>query len=210
MKKLILPLLLLVAFGMLAAVESAPSAIVGYVKYPCVVGYTHIALPMDQNYAWASDFANDYLGMMDAMSYWDASTQTWMSAVDLGYWEGDFAIQPGSVMMVSAVSAFNAYSIGNLPATNASYSIVVGLNDIMVPLNRSDLLMAGDIGTESGVMDALNYWDAPSQTWMSAVDLGYWEGDFPVTIGFPIQVSALSAATWPSRAANTTFGSRSK
>ena len=55
MKKLILPLLLLVAFGMLAAVESDPSAIVGYVKYPCVAGYNTIALAMEQGYTMASE-----------------------------------------------------------------------------------------------------------------------------------------------------------
>jgi hypothetical protein len=209
MKKLILPLLLLVAFGMLAAVESDPSEVVGYVKYPCVTGLNHIALPMDQSLAWASDWAANYPGMMDAMSYWDNASQSWVSAVDLGYWEGDFAVAPGSIMMISALSAFDGYSIGGLPATNASYTMVAGLNDIMVPLNRSDIAWAGTAGDEIGVLDAMSYWDAATQSWVSAVYLGYWEGDFAVTIGDPMQVNALSGTTWPVRSAST-FGTRNK
>jgi hypothetical protein len=201
MKKLILPLLLLVAIGMLAAVESDPSAVVGYVKYPCLVGLNHIALPMDQGLTMAGQWGDVYPGMIDAMSYWDASSQSWVSAINLGYWEGDFPVAPGSVMMIYALSAFDGFSIGYLPSPNASYTMLVGLNDIMVPLNRSDITMAGQVGDEIGVIDALNYWDNTSQSWVSAINLGYWEGDFPVTIGFPIQLYALSGAVWPVRSA---------
>lgn len=210
MKKLILPLLLLVAFGMLAAVESDPSEVVGYVKYPCIAGLNHIALPMDQGLTMASDWANNYPGMMDAMSYWDAVSQSWVSAFDLGYWEGDFAVAPGSVMLISAMAPFDGFSIGALPATNASYNLLIGLNDMMIPLNRSDITMAGTMGDEVAVLDAISYWDATTQSWVSAFNLGYWEGDFPVTIGFPVQVNALDVATWPVRAATTTFGTRNK
>jgi len=211
MKKLILPLLLLVAIGMLAAVESDPSAVVGYVKYPCIAGLNHIALPMNQGLAMVGDWAANYPGNMDAMSYWDAASQSWISAIDLGYWEGDFAVAPGSVIMVSALTAFDAFSIGYLPATNASYSMLVGLNDIMVPLNRSDITMAGTAGDEIGVLDAMSYWDAATQSWVTAINLGYWEGDFAVNIGFPMQVNALEAATWPSRSVSApSFGTRNK
>lgn len=105
MKKLLLPLLLLVAFGMLAAVESDPSEVVGYVKYDCIAGLNHIALPMDQGYTMAGEFADEYAGNIDAFSYWDAATQSWMTAFYLGYWEGDFEVNIGSAMQVYALSA---------------------------------------------------------------------------------------------------------
>ena len=200
MKKLIIPLLFIFAIGILAAVESEPSEVVGYVKYPCVAGLNHIALPMDQGLTMASDFAALYPDMLDAMSYWDATSQSWISALNLGYWEGDFTVQPGSVMMIASLANFTAYSIGNMPATNATYNLLVGLNDIMIPLNRSDITMAGQVGDEIQVVDAMSYWDNTTQSWVSALNLGYWEGDFPVHIGFPIQLAALSQTTWPSRA----------
>lgn len=210
MKKIILPLLLILAFGMLAAVESAPSAVVGYVKYDCVAGLNHIALPMDQGYTMASEFADNYPGTMDSMNYWDAATQSWISAIDLGYWEGDFAVAPGSVMMIYALSPFAAYSIGDMPATNASYSLLTGLNDMMIPLNRSDVAWAGTMGDEIGTLDAINTWDSASQSWVSAINLGYWEGDFEVSIGAPLQVYSLDVATWPTRAAAPLFKTRNK
>jgi hypothetical protein len=199
MKKLIIPLLFIFAIGILAAVESEPSEIVGYVKYPCVAGLNHIALPMDQGLTMASDFAALYPDMLDAMSYWDAASQSWVTAFNLGYWEGDFPIHTGSVMMINSLAQFNSYSIGNMPATNATYNILIGLNDIMIPLNRSDINMAGQVGTEIGVLDAMSYWDNNTQSWVTAFNLGYWEGDFPITIGMPMQVNALSPVTWPSR-----------
>ncbi|HPP11008.1 MAG TPA: hypothetical protein PLK41_08470 [Defluviitoga tunisiensis] len=202
MKKLIIPLLFIFAIGILAAVESEPSEIVGYVKYPCVTGLNHIALPMDQGLTMASDFAALYPDMIDAMSYWDNINQGWIAAVNLGYWDGDFPVHPGSVMMIAALTPFNAYSIGNIPATNATYNLLVGLNDIMIPLNRSDITMAGQVGDEIGVLDAMSYWDNINQGWIATINLGYWDGDFPVSIGFPMQVAALSSVTWPSRSAS--------
>ncbi len=205
MKKIILPLLLILAIGILAAVESAPSEVVGYVKYDCVAGLNLIALPMDAGYTMASDFAAAYPGAMDAMSYWDNATQSWVTAVDWGYWEGDFAVTPGSVMMISALAPFGAFSIGDLPAANASYALVAGLNTLMVPLNRSNITMAGDVGTEIGTLDAISGWDNATQSWATAVDWGYWEGDFPVSIGYPLMASSLSATTWPVRSAQGLF-----
>jgi len=203
MKKLIIPLLFIFAFSILAAVESEPSEVVGYVKYPCVAGLNHIALPMDQGLTMASDFAALYPDMLDTMNYWDAASQSWVAAVNLGYWEGDFPVQPGSVLMINSLADFNAYSIGNMPATNATYNLSVGLNDIMIPLNRSDISMAGQVGDEIQVLDTMSYWDNTTQTWVAAVNLGYWEGDFSVTIGFPMQVNALSEVIWPSRTTST-------
>lgn len=86
MKKLILPLLLLVAFGMLAAVESDPSNIVGYVKYPCAAGFnTAIALPMEQAYTLASEIGDEYLAT--SMGYWDPSFGFWYM-IDQNPWGG--------------------------------------------------------------------------------------------------------------------------
>lgn len=199
MKKFILPLLVLLFVGSLFAVESLPSEVVGYVKYDCVAGLNHVALPMEQGYTMVGEFGDAYMGYMDTMSYWDALSQEWVSAFDLGYWEGDFPIQPGSVLMVYALSPFNMFSLGQLPAQNATYALESGLNDIMVPLNRADILMAGEIGDEIGILDAINSWDATNQEWVAAFNLGYWEGDFAVEIGAPVQVYSYGQASWPSR-----------
>lgn len=199
MKKVILPLLLILAVGILAAVESAPSAVVGYVKYDCLAGNNLIALPMEQGYTTASEIAANFSGTTDAISYFDPTLQDWTTAVDLGgFWDGDFAIAAGSVVMVYGYSPCSFFSMGSMPAANASYGLLTGLNTIMIPLNRSDLNMAGLVGADVGT-DAVSYFDATLQDWTTAVDLGgFWDGDFATAIGSPLMVYAYSDATWPS------------
>lgn len=201
MKKVLLPILLLMAISFMFAVESAPSEIVGYVKYPCVTvagGLNFIAIPMESGYLYASDLANAFPGMMDALSYWDAATQTWVAAVDGGgYFDGDYEVAPGMPIMINALADFNFYSMGSLPATRYSYDLLAGLNAIMVPLSRSDLLLAGDVGYAIGPIDAVSNWDAATQTWVAAVEAGgFWDGDYSVTIGMPLMVNALEDVTW--------------
>lgn len=207
MKKFILPLLVLLFVGSLFAVESDPSEVVGYVKYDCVAGLNVVALPMDQGYMYASEVTDAYPGMMDAISYWDATNQVWQTAIDLGgFWDPDFEVEPGMGLMLNAVAPFSMYSLGDMPASNATYSLVNALNLIMVPLNRSDLAYAGDLGIDVAVTDAISYWDAGSQVWQTAIDLGgFWDPDFEVSIGMPLMVNAFSTGTWPSRGVTPTL-----
>lgn len=203
MKKILLPLLLILAVGLLAAVESEPSEVVGYVKYDCLEGLNLIALPMDQNLNLASDIGNNYSGLTDAISYWDASTQTWFSAVyyvDFDMWDPDFAVSPGSVLMINTISPFSFYSIGNMPALNAQYTLIPGLNTIMIPLNKSNFTLASEVGLNIATVDAISEWDASTQTWYSAVyypDFELWDPDFSVSIAKPLMTNSLSSTVWP-------------
>ncbi|HNX03619.1 MAG TPA: hypothetical protein PKM71_08145 [Candidatus Cloacimonas sp.] len=202
MKKFILPLLLILTVGMLAAVESEPSAMVGYVKYDCIVGLNLLALPMDQGYGLASDIGLQYTGITDAISYFDPITQDWSTAVDLGgFWDNDFTVGNGSVLLMYAYSPFSFYSIGNMYANNASYNFLTGLNTAMVPLNRIDIASASQVGMEIG-SDAVSYFDASAQDWSTAVDLGgFWDNEFSLTIASPFLVYSYSDMTWPATAA---------
>ena len=209
MKRFILPLLLLLFVGSLFAVESAPSEVVGYVKYDCVAGLNLVALPMSQGYTLASEFADSYPGMLSEMNYWDSENQQWMTAVDWGYWEGDFSVEPGMVMMINALSPFTMYSIGDMPTQNASYNLQLNLNTLMIPLKKSAITLASELATDigEGSLTEINTWDAQNQQWATAVDWGYWEGDFAVSIGTPLMVqSAVDEVVWPSgprRSANS-------
>ena len=211
MKKLLLPLLLLVLFSMLAAVETNASAVVGYVKYPCYTGINLIALPMDVPVGYTcGDFADNYPGMISELDYWDAVNQQWIAAVDWGYWEGNFDVYPGLPMMITANDDFDAYSLGALPAVNASYALEPGINLMMIPLDKSDINplnnpdMTADLSDAigAGVLSEIDDWDALNQQWIAAVDWGYWEGDFAIHIAMPLMVTANEQATWPTRSRN--------
>ena len=205
MKKIILPLLLILTVGMLAAVESAPSAVVGYVKYDCVVGLNMIALPMDQAYTTSSEFGAAYPGSMDGINYWDAASQSWVGSVYYpapdDIWDPELPIGPGTVYMVNATAPFSIYSIGNMPSANASYALLPGLNTLMIPLNKSSLSTSSLLGIDVGYLDGINYWDGPSQSWVGAVYYpapdDVWDPEFSTTIGFPLMVNSTGTGTWP-------------
>jgi len=204
MKRLLFVLLLVVSIGLMTAVESDPSDTVGYVKYGCLTGLNFVALPMDQaGYTLASEVGDSYPGMVDAISYWDATTQSWVTAQyypDFLFWDPDFAVASGSVMMINALSNFSFFSIGDMPAANAQYSLLGGLNAIMLPLNKSALNLASMVGDDVGTLDAVSYWDATTQSWVTAQyypDFLFWDPDFSVTIGMALMVNSSGATTWP-------------
>ena len=210
MKKLILPLLLLLGITMLMAVESAPSAVVGYIKYDCLAGNNLIALPMNAGLTTSTELADANAGMMDAISAWDPSVQGWVTASDLGgFWDLDLPVDTESVLMVNATTAFNLYSIGAMPAANAAFDIVPGNNTIFVPLNKSTLTDSDLLGADIGIDDAQSYWDASIQGWVTASDLGgFWDLTFNTGLGFPVMVNGTSTATWPAGARSQSLNNR--
>ena len=209
MKKLLLPLLLILSFSFLAAVESDPSAVVGYVKYDLVAGNNMVAIPMTCSWATAGALGDSFgtdpgtgAAIVDQVSYWDAASQFFISAVEFGgYWEDDFAITTGNVLMLNSYAAATMYSAGTLPPP-ATYNLVAGNNTLMVPLNKSSITMAGALGDEmvAGGVDQISYWDAASQFFITAVEFGgYWEDDFTIGIAMPLMANAYTPITWPAR-----------
>lgn len=202
MKKLLIALFLLLTVAAFA-IESAPSAVVGYVKYDCITTDTgnlnFIALPMNSGYTYASDLANAFPSKMDAISMWDSASQSWVQASDLGgFWDGDFEIAPGAPLMIYCLENFSLYSMGSVPSSDPQYPIVVGLNSLMIPLTQQ-LSYASDLGLSLGTVDAISTWDASSQSWVQASDLGgFWDGDFDITVGKPLMVYSFSETSWPS------------
>jgi len=202
MKKILLPLLLILAVGMLAAVESEPSEVVGYVKYDMLVGNNLVAIPMECPWQWASELGDSFGGNVDQISYWDAANQYFVPATNLGdFWDGDFEIHTGDVLMLNSYTSTVMYSIGDLPATNANYNIVAGNNTVMIPLNCNSFSLASEVGNSMAVggVDQVSYWDNINQYFVPATNLGdFWDGDFPVSIAMPLMVYAYSSFTWPS------------
>lgn len=203
MKKLLLPLLLILSFSFLAAVESDPSAVVGYVKYDLAAGLNLVALPMDQGFTSASAFGT-YAGA-NIVQKWDPATESWspmISEMELmpGWWDGDFVVGPGDVVMINVAGAGALYSVGGLPAP-ATYSLVAGLNSIMIPLNRSDLTQASVAGTEIGAT-VVQKWNTTTETWspmISEMEMmpGWWDGEIDISIAEPLLVLVGEASVWP-------------
>jgi len=183
-------------------VESAPSAVVGYVKYACVPGLNMIALPLETSMGWVHELGSEYASSIESIYYWNAAAQTWVGSTDLGgCWDGDFPIHTNDVLFVSNTSAMSMYICGHLPAAPAQYSLVqYKLNAILVPLNRADLTWAMQLGWDTD-SEYVYKWDNTSHSFFTAFrwEDDFWDGDFPIEIGDPLLIYPLSSLTWPSR-----------
>ncbi len=210
MKKFILPLLVLLFVGSLYAVESAPSEVVGYVKYDLVAGNNTIALPMDQPYNLASELG-DEIGA-SAVAYFNSASQEWNSIVEFpwGGWSGDFSISNGQALLLTTGTAGTFYSLGAMPETIPSYNLVAGNNMIMLPLNKSDLILASLIGADIAA-SAVAIFNSSTQVWESANSTPFgWTGDFDTAIGDPLWISTDAAGTWPAPATRAIQGINSR
>lgn len=108
MKKLVLPLLLLVAFGMLAAVESDPSNVVGYVKYPSYTGLNLVGYPMGTD-TIAEDAIAPYMPNVSSIAIWQANlVPQGFNAInydpDFGEWDGTHSITIGDCLNLNSGS----------------------------------------------------------------------------------------------------------
>ena len=108
MKKILVLGILVLFLGSLIAAESGPSDTVGFIKYGMVVGSTFIANPMDAGYT-TSALMGDAITSADQMSYWDASSQGWVSSIKnlFGNWVGPFATDIGMALQVRGTAVFN-------------------------------------------------------------------------------------------------------
>ena len=106
MKKFILPLLLLLAIGMLSAVESPASAVVGYVKYDCVTGNNFVAMPMNDGLTLTSEVGALYGEDINSILIWSPIAQGWDTAVNFGggYWEPDLGVSIGTPLFLNSGS----------------------------------------------------------------------------------------------------------
>ena len=217
MKRLSLCLLLVVFVVSLLAVESEPSEIVGYVAYQCIAvgfgaeqeGNNMIALPMETGYINASDLGSAYPNQIDVISRWVAPDQGWDAAsfVD-GIWYGNYELEGGHAYMVNVTEAVTIYSVGAIvpPAVyelilvtdDITQEVIGGNNLLMVPLNRSDLVTASDLGSDVGVVDVVSRWIAADQGWDAASFVGgVWYGNYAVSIADPLMVNVTEDAVWP-------------
>jgi len=195
-------ILLLFIPVLLLALESEPSEVVGYVKYEGgVAGYQFVANSMATGYTMASELGNAIgIANCNSISIWKSDTQGWNTSTYIfGSWNNDQAIIEGDVIMCGMLNPADVYMAGALPAL-PSYSLEIGYSSVMIPLDRSDITMASELGDEIGVgnVNSINTWDADNQVWVTTSYIfGSWNNDQPLEIGTPILLGVSSDYTWP-------------
>jgi len=192
--------------------ESAPSNVVGYVKYDCVPGLNMIALPLEIPWEWVSELGSEYSSSIESIYYWNTAAQTWVGSTDLGgCWDGDFAIHTNDALFISNTSAMSLFVCGRLPATPTQFSLVAGINAIVIPLSIPQVTMASDLGIYLESLDSVYQWDNINQSYNVAYDLGgFWDMDYAIETGFPLLVNSLYALSWPTRSSGTELPEQDK
>jgi hypothetical protein len=204
MKKFILPLLLLLAIGMLAAVESDPSAVVGYVKYECVVGDNAVAMPMVQTFTTTTEFGAQFGEDINTIRVWNSDIQDWEASVNYGegFWDPELPVGTGTVLFFNTANDITYYSIGVLPVTNAQYNLVVGDNTVMIPLNKADLTTTALAGATMGdgeTVNTIRIWNSVIQDWEASVNYGggFWDPELDTPIATPLFLNSGTEEVWP-------------
>ncbi len=205
----------------IGSLVSQPSNTVGFVKYECITtastNLNFIAVPMDlgNGSGAGGEFMASDLGNMIGTSNvatinkWDPTTQSWIGCTYIGWlgaWDGDFEITQGNAYMIDVLNNTDVYMAGNLPV-EPQYDLVnnsgsTSLNFMMVPLSKTALINASELGEDIGMANiaTVNTWDATTQAWIGCtyIDwLGAWDGDFVIQSGKAYMVDMKTNISWP-------------
>jgi hypothetical protein len=161
MKKVFISAILVLFLGSLFALESGPSDVVGFVKYDVFLNdFTMIAIPFPTTLAMASDLAADISPDVTDVIFWNNAWFGWQQYSTASP-ATDYAITSDMSYLVYKGGTANVdwYSYGDLP-TAATFDIFANdFTQIMLPLDRSDLVMASDLANDigPGVTDVITW-----------------------------------------------------
>lgn len=207
--------------GMGAATASAPAApasapLIEPAAPQGTQKYNAIALPLNSTQQFAGlGLSYDAAGLAGLVGTgvkqvlkWNAPTQTYL-VYDAVLNDGDnFSLATGEVywLLLDSTASNIVSFVGDVPAIGSvTFSLVrptgggCRLNDISIPLHRSDLTTPAQLASSIGNVAQVMQWNATSQTFLVwDVDLN--DGDsFPIKIGYPYRVCLKSggSTTWP-------------
>jgi len=192
---------------MLAAVESDPSDVVGYLKYTCTPGLNLIATPLNSSYANTTELGLDYPTITSIQKWTGTGWYAVNYDPDWG-WDDQFDIDDSSVLFIAVENATDVYSLGAVQDPLPQFTFSIGLNTIYLPLNKAYITDTTLLGTELPAISSIQKWTGDS--WYAVnydPDWG-WDDQFDLAIGMPVFVAVDSATDpWPAspapgRAAN--------
>jgi len=191
MKKPALFIMILLFSLALAAIESAPSNIVGFVRYQCNAGENFIAMPLDAGYTTVNDLTSEF-SQITSVKKWNVTTQQWEIATTLEI-NTPYLISCNNTMTFYSYGDFNSNAAYNLQTTNTTDA-----NLIMIPLNKGELASAAQLATDITNCNTVSEWISNQQAWKTSTFIASeWENDFTVTVGKVYFVNVTSNTIWP-------------
>ncbi len=138
MKKLLILAILIASVTVIFALDSEPSEVVGYVKYELTANdFNMIAVPMNSGIANAIELATAISPDVQYIIKWDGGWVQYSTSTP----DTSFEVTDGESFLVylGGTEPVDFYCAGDLP-TQANYDFVANdFNQIMLPLNRSDI-----------------------------------------------------------------------
>jgi hypothetical protein len=202
MKRVLFVFAMICVLGSLVALESAPSEVVGYVKYELnnngTSGYNIVSVPLGSQYVGTCDALFAAIPNCDVLSKWDPVTQLWV-AYDGMPWTPTFTIESGYAYMAHVTGVGEWYCAGDVPDAPTfalNFNGTSGYNMIMLPLDMSNMATSDQLFADIPNCDVLSKWDSISQLWV-AYDGFPWTPAWATEIGTGYMVHVTGNGTWP-------------
>jgi hypothetical protein len=162
--------------------------------YTFVTGLNLMALARTgTNLTTAAELGSSIGANAQTVVRWDATGQGFVSHV-VGFPVNNFALEEGGVYFIS-VSGGTTYSLTG-GAVSRTYSLVEGLNTLMLLPSKSTLTKAADLGGDVPNAETMIRWDPVGQGFVSHV-VGFPVNNFDVFVDEGYFISASAAGTWP-------------
>ena len=188
--------------GVSGTKESEPSAIVGEFDYEistsATTDFNPVGLAMNNSQIVDAKSLLELLPTCNSIAEWIPQDQLYRQYIpDLP--NSNFSIVPGHAYYVNAVSNSTLSFTGT--ASDPSFVLytttTTNFNDIMIPLDRSDLQTAEDLAEDIGACDAVVRFDVAAQNY---TQYDYVDGNpgFDVQLGGVYKVNVTDLTIWPS------------
>jgi len=181
--------------------ESPPSPIMGEYRYPLYTGNTtnfnSIAIPFKtNNISDAEDLCNS-IPYSNSIAKWDAVNQSFIQYVK-GLSINNFSINAGYPYHVN-ITKNSHFNLIGIPA-DTTYNLITtpgtDFNEIMLPLNKSNLIKASQLLSEIPYCNSIAVWNSKKQFYKQYIEeLPF--TDFDIQVGYPYLVNMTADIIWP-------------
>jgi len=148
----------------------------------------------------AEDLADQVGRSCTVVSYWDEVNQAYVPHPH-GFPLFDFDLTPGYAYFVTVDRNDNFNFVGCPLDPWPTYTLITtpttNINDIVVPLDRTDLTTAEELAEDIGsACTVITKWDATDQAYVPH-PVGYPLFNFEVTAGYPYFATVSEGISWP-------------
>jgi hypothetical protein len=191
--------------------SSVLSNIVGEFDFSISRHFNSIGLPLViQSVTNASQLMGEIPGCT-SVARWNSEYQGYEQYVpDIGF--NNFTIDMGYPYYIHLAESTIVTFVGNI--TTPSFNLITtgstNFNEIIVPLDKTDITTAAELCADISGCDCVAYWDAGTHGFLQYYTAIPLVNNFDVRVGYPYYVNVTSNVVWPSGGSPKRIVSQSK